>query len=929
VLAVLIAALVFANGAAAITTVQASTVQIIPTWQFTPSAPDPSGIVYFSSSDRFLISDSEVDEMTIYQGKNLYSATRTGSGVGTGTTFAFSKEPTGLSFIPADQTLLVSDDDRDKIYFDKAGPDLVYGTADDVVTSFSTLAFGSGDAEDVAYDPATGHIFITDGATTTLYQVNPVNGTFGDADDIVTSSSVGQYGSRDGEGITVDPRNGHVLVLDPSTKSLYEMTKSGDIVRIIDCRSIPTTNKALAGVTLAPTSDPNDDPAKLDYWIVDRQVDNDGVPTENDGLLYELTVPSDEGGPTVSITAPTATLVAQTVTIQAAATAATQVAFAVDGTSIGTDTNGTDGWTASWNTTSAIDGSHILTAVATGAGGTANASRTYVVDNTSPSVVIDAPGAGAQVSGLTALSATASDNQGVAKIEFRVDGAGIGTDTDGTDGWSISWDTVTTADGTHTLTAVAFDTAGNTNTSVGVNVTVRNANILSASVPIAVGADDADELLTTGVVRRTNGDLELGSDQGAPTAVGLRFAGIPVPQGATVVGAYVQFQVDETNTAAASETVRAEAVNNSGAFTTAAFNISSRARTSASASWTVPSWSAVGSAGANQRTPDLTSVAQEVVSRPGWAAGNALTIIITGTGRRTAESFEGAAPPVLHIDYRAPIDSTPPSVAISSPADGADVFQTVSVSANSSDDQGVASVEFRVDGVSLGVDTSGSDGWSKPWDTTTSADGAHTLTAVAVDGAGNAATSAPVGVTVTNANLVSVSVPIAVGTDDADEVASTGAVRRGNGDLELGSDHNDATTVGLRFRSVPIPPGATVVRAYVQFQVDETSKGVAAVNIRAQGADNSAAFTTAAFNISSRARTSASASWTVPSWSAVGSAGANQRTPDLTSVAQEVVSRPGWAAGNALTIIITGTGRRTAESFEGGAPPILYVDYLR
>ncbi|HKO75156.1 MAG TPA: hypothetical protein VJU01_07565, partial [Gaiellaceae bacterium] len=95
----LAAALVLASGAAAaIPTVTASTVQIIPTWQFTPSAPDPAGIVYFSSSDRFLISDSEVDEMTIYQGKNLYSATRTGSGVGTGTTFAFSKEPTGLSF---------------------------------------------------------------------------------------------------------------------------------------------------------------------------------------------------------------------------------------------------------------------------------------------------------------------------------------------------------------------------------------------------------------------------------------------------------------------------------------------------------------------------------------------------------------------------------------------------------------------------------------------------------------------------------------------------------------------------------------------------------------------------------------------------------------------------------------------------------------
>ena len=47
---------------------------------------------------------------------------------------------------------------------------------------------------------------------------------------------------------------------------------------------------------------------------------------------------------------------------------------------------------------------------------------------------------------------------------------------------------------------------------------------------------------------------------------------------------------------------------------------------------------------------------QEIVNRPGWLEGNALAILITGSGRRTAEAFDGAAggAPLLHVRYRGP-----------------------------------------------------------------------------------------------------------------------------------------------------------------------------------------------------------------------------------------------------------------------------------
>jgi hypothetical protein len=94
-------------------------------------------------------------------------------------------------------------------------------------------------------------------------------------------------------------------------------------------------------------------------------------------------------------------------------------------------------------------------------------------DTTPPSVSMTAPGNGATVSGSVTVSATASDNVGVAGVQFKLDGATLGSE-DTTAPYAITWDTTTTANGTHTLTATARDAAGNTATSTAVTVTVNN-----------------------------------------------------------------------------------------------------------------------------------------------------------------------------------------------------------------------------------------------------------------------------------------------------------------------------------------------------------------------------------------------------------------------------------------------------------------------
>ena len=94
-------------------------------------------------------------------------------------------------------------------------------------------------------------------------------------------------------------------------------------------------------------------------------------------------------------------------------------------------------------------------------------------------------------------------------------------------------------------------------------------------------------------------------------------------------------------------------------------------------------------------------------------------------------------------------DTIAPTVSISSPAGGTTVSATVSVAASAGDNVGVAGVQFKLDGVNLGAEDTAAP-YSISWNTTAATNGAHLLTAVARDAAGNSSTSAAVSITVSN-----------------------------------------------------------------------------------------------------------------------------------------------------------------------------------
>jgi glucose/arabinose dehydrogenase/PKD repeat protein len=107
-------------------------------------------------------------------------------------------------------------------------------------------------------------------------------------------------------------------------------------------------------------------------------------------------------------------------------------------------------------------------------GPASNQASANVPADLAPTVSITAPSAGATVSGTVQVTASASDDVGVAGVLFRADGVNIGSE-DTASPYAVPWSTSSLANGPHTLTAIARDSAGQTTISSSVTVTVSNA----------------------------------------------------------------------------------------------------------------------------------------------------------------------------------------------------------------------------------------------------------------------------------------------------------------------------------------------------------------------------------------------------------------------------------------------------------------------
>jgi len=137
-------------------------------------------------------------------------------------------------------------------------------------------------------------------------------------------------------------------------------------------------------------------------------------------------------------------------------------------------------------TTSTVTTSTPITVTATFGNGTKTASFTLTpgsADTTLPTASITSPAAGATVSGTVSIQANATDNVGVTRVDFLVDGSLLASDT--TAPYSASWNTTGVANGSHSLTTRAFDAAGNQRTSAAVSVTVNNGTTTAPALTLS------------------------------------------------------------------------------------------------------------------------------------------------------------------------------------------------------------------------------------------------------------------------------------------------------------------------------------------------------------------------------------------------------------------------------------------------------------
>jgi hypothetical protein len=386
-------------------------------------------------------------------------------------------------------------------------------------------------------------------------------------------------------------------------------------------------------------------------------------------------------------------------------------------------------------------------------------------DTTPPSVTITSPAAGATLSGNVNVTAAASDNVGVATVQFRVDGGNVGASLASAP-YAFTLNSTTLSNGSHTISAVATDAAGNSASSANVSVTVDNTT-KDTTPPTVSMTSPASGATVSGTVAVT----ATAADNVSVASVQFQLDGANL--GAADTASPYAYSWDSTKTANGSHTLRAIATDGAGNSTTSAsvsitVDNTTKDTTPPTVSITAPANGAKvsGTVAVSANATDNVSVASVQFQLDGANVGAAdlaspfaytwdTTKASNGSHVLTAIAKDGAGNSTTSAGVTVTVsntatDPTPPTVAISAPAGGATVSGTVSVTANAADNVGVASVQFQVDGVNAGG-LDGATPYAYSWDTTKVGNGTHKLDAIAKDAAGNTTTSALLSVTVNNA----------------------------------------------------------------------------------------------------------------------------------------------------------------------------------
>jgi uncharacterized repeat protein (TIGR02543 family) len=349
---------------------------------------------------------------------------------------------------------------------------------------------------------------------------------------------------------------------------------------------------------------------------------------------------------------------------------------------------------------------------------------------TAPTVNITAPAANSVVSGSSVpLAASAAATDGIASVQFQVDGSNVGSPVTAAP-YQYTWDSTTVANGTHNITAVATDVDGVATTSVVAAINVNNAvapgtNLIGNPLVETANPSNANAPLgwqtgNWGTNTFTSSYLKTGPT-GDSNSVNINMTSYTSGDAKwyfnpVAIQAGTQYAYSESYQSSTASTVNVVYTMSDGS--TEYVDIGDLA---ASASWQNFSANFVAPAGAVSAT---------------------VYHFIASTGSLTTSNFSLAtSSTAIAPTVTAPAAST----STSTPYSG-----SVTLAASATDSAGVASVQFQIDGSNVGSPVTASP-YQYSWNSTAVTNGTHNITAVVTGVDGKTATSAPVSIEVSNA----------------------------------------------------------------------------------------------------------------------------------------------------------------------------------
>lgn len=406
-----------------------------------------------------------------------------------------------------------------------------------------------------------------------------------------------------------------------------------------------------------------------------------------------------------------------------------------------------------------------------------------------PSIALTAPADGASYATPATIDLAASvttNGNTISKVQFYQGSALLGEDTNAP--YTFTWSSVST--GSYSLSARAVYGTGST--------------AASAAVTVSVSTDPSSSGVTLGA---SSGTITAPFVIGDEVIYQTLYTATPAEGGRA---AYT-FTLSTAGDYVVSALVNAPDESANSFFV----NINAEP-TDPAMIWDIPLTSGLAERTVSWRGNGTFDSAQYVPKVFTLASGTH-TLIVRG---REANTQLGTI--TITPTDRPPGDTTAPTVSITAPANNATVSgSAVTVSANATDNVGVAGVQFKLNGADLGAeDTSAPYGVT--WNTTSVADGTHTLTAVARDAAGNQATSTPLSIIVSNSAPVTPPTVTVVASDanasragldnGAVTIARTGSTTSSlTVNYSLGGTAVNGTDYETLNTSVTMPVGATSV----------------------------------------------------------------------------------------------------------------------